>query len=171
MPRYEQAGFTYEQAGVPYESTLIAFVSLAGDQPFATGTIARLGAPYLRTLTGDQPAISPGTYESPSITYEQFAVLYESPSDPGHLSWRGTYHRLLAGDQPFPTGNGSWKWHPYIFAEYTWTIGSVPESTVYAMSVTADDQVQYEHTDSHDDARTEAEYSHLPIEPHTRDTL
>jgi hypothetical protein len=166
---YEQAGFTYEQAGVTYESTAILFTVVAGDQPSASGALSVQTA-HQRVLTGNQPVGNPSLYNDPLVLYEQTGIHYEDAGDPAALSWSGVFHRLLAGNEPFPTGAVSWAWHPYTWAEYTWAIGSVPESTVYAMSVTGTDQVQYEHTGSHDDARTEAEYSHRPIAPHTRDT-
>lgn len=166
MALYNDPRYVYDQPGLDYDG-LYHIPAFMGNQPSASGTLTRRSQAH-RTLTGNQPVVIPNIYDAPGISYDQSGVLYDSV-DAGQFLRRAHYHRVLVGDQQPPTGSFDWTWRPYTWAEYTWDIGSTPEETVYATSVTQDDQVQYLHEQAHDDPRTEAEYTHRPLRPHTRD--
>lgn len=166
---YNDSRYTYEHLGVDYGSGIFHVPALTGvQQSGGPAVLSWHYAPARRTLSGNQPVLVLSTYETVGTSYNEPGVLYEGV-EPGRISWHGTYHRALAGNQPFGSASLAWKWRPYSWAEYTWDIGSTPESTIYAMSVDHGDQVQYEHTQAHDDPRIEAEYQHIPMQPHTRD--
>jgi hypothetical protein len=161
---YNDTRFNYEDSRLTYDGTIV--VTLTGDQPAATGTVASAGSIYARTLTGNQPVAHTAIYDDPDVTYEQLGIDYERAQDPGQLSWNASYARIMSGDQPAATGDLTWAWHPYIWAEYSWTMDETMEELAYTVTVSNDDDVQYLHQEAHDDDRVEAEYTHLPINPY-----
>ena len=164
---YDDIRWSYEDSRITYDGVILP-ATMSGDQAAPSGGVTSLGA-FFRSLTGTQPAGIPGIYENPTVQYDQIGITYDGDiSEVGVLFWQSVYHRLMFGDQAAPFGSSAWVWSPYIWAEYAWTIDNTMEETAYAMTVTNDDQVQYLHEQAHDDVSLEAEYTHRPVEPHTR---
>jgi hypothetical protein len=116
-------------------------VLLAASQPSDSG---ELGRSYIHrvTLTGVQPVISPITYNEAGYTYEDATLLYEV-AQAGFLVWWVLHPRILEGYQPAIDADLSveltWKWNPYVWAQYVLSITDRPEAVTYEVALDADD--------------------------------
>jgi hypothetical protein len=75
---------------------------------------------------------------------------------------------VLVGNQDPASGEIDWVWSLFIWPEYTWDIDGTVEESSYVMSLSEGDAVQYQHAGGHDSPHTEAEYTHIPVEPYHR---
>lgn len=162
---YDDARYLYDSARLTYDGALA--IGLSGDEPASTGTFTRRATQH-RAFAGNQPVQFLVLYDDPNVLYEQGGITYGAAPEVGILSWSGLFHRLLAGDQAAAAGDIAWIWSRFVWPEYAWTIDNTMEELAYTMTVSDDDQVQYEHQGGHDASQTEAEYTHIPVEPYHR---
>jgi hypothetical protein len=170
MPTYNDSRYTYDSSApsLQYNGRLIA-PALTGNQAAPTAGLTDLDH-YHQTLLGNQPAIIDVHYNEPGITYNEPVYTYEF-KEAGFISFHLNAFRTLLGNQPYPTGEFSWRWAPYIWALYQTSItGRVAGTQYNARVATQDTEVRYrpEVSEEHDDPNQEIVYREHAPRPYTK---